>query len=148
MGKLVGRTLKGSTKSVAVGEDAITISYRALYHGFKGDKRIPYSSITAVQFREPGSWIAGNIQFSIQGAMEWHGPVNQDENALQYEKADVAEFRMLRDFVEQQMKVSKQQPSSSASSADELIKLAALRDAGVLTEEEFAAEKVKVLAKN
>ena len=33
-----------------------------------------------------------------------------------------------------------------ASSADELTKLAALRDSGALTEEEFAAQKAKLLA--
>ncbi|MGX7678497.1 SHOCT domain-containing protein [Jatrophihabitans sp. DSM 45814] len=35
---------------------------------------------------------------------------------------------------------------SSASSADELAKLAQLRDQGVLTEQEFAAEKAKLLS--
>src|SRR5688500_17328792 len=49
---IVGRTLKGQTKSILVEEEAVTISYRALYHGFKGDKRIPYKSMTAVQFME------------------------------------------------------------------------------------------------
>jgi hypothetical protein len=36
--------------------------------------------------------------------------------------------------------------SSGASTADELAKLAQLKDSGVLTEEEFAAQKAKVLA--
>ena len=36
--------------------------------------------------------------------------------------------------------------TSSSSSADELQKLAALRDSGVLTEAEFAAQKAKLLA--
>ena len=35
---------------------------------------------------------------------------------------------------------------SSASAADELSKLAALRDSGVLTNEEFEAQKAKILA--
>ncbi len=73
MDAIVGRTLKGATKSVAVEADAFTKSYRALYHGFKGDKRIPFSSVTAVQFKEPGSWIAGYIYFSIKGGFEWQG---------------------------------------------------------------------------
>jgi hypothetical protein len=36
-------------------------------------------------------------------------------------------------------------PSGGASSADELQKLAALRDQGVLTDEEFAVQKKKIL---
>src|ERR1700709_2595311 len=97
---VVGRTLKGQTKSILVEEEAVTISYRALYHGFKGDKRIPYKSMTAVQFMEPGSWLAGYIQFSIQGALEWQGQVNQDENAMQFDTGDADDFRALRDFVQ------------------------------------------------
>jgi hypothetical protein len=145
METIVGRTLKASTKSVLVDEEALTISYRALYHGFEGDKRIPYSSITAVQFKEPGSWLAGYIQFSIKGAREWHGPVNQDENSLQFDSPVAADFRALRDFV--QAKTEAKPAAAPLSAADELSKLAALRDQGVLTDAEFAAEKVKVLSR-
>src|SRR3954462_11389138 len=45
---IIGQTLKGMFNSVLVEEDALTISYRALYYGFKGDKVIPYGSITSV----------------------------------------------------------------------------------------------------
>ena len=143
MEAIVGPTLKGMTKSVYVEEDAITISYRALYHGFKGDKRVPYTSITSVQFMEPGSWLAGYIQLSIKGSVEWHGPVVQDENAIQFDK-DADDFRALREFIQNKMTVS---PTARAPSslADELLKLASLRDQGVLTEDEFAAQKAKLL---
>src|SRR3546814_7305427 len=93
MNAIVGQTLKGQTKSITVHDDAVTIAYRALYHGFKGDKRIPLSSITAIQFREPGSWIAGYIQFSIRGGIEWTGQINQDENALQFDGKEADAFR-------------------------------------------------------
>jgi len=76
MQPLVGRTLKGQTKSITVSEDAVTIIPRALYHGFVGEKRIPYTIITAVQFKEAGGWLAGFIQFSIRGGTEWRGQVN------------------------------------------------------------------------
>jgi hypothetical protein len=39
-----------------------------------------------------------------------------------------------------------QDAAGSAGSADELAKLATLRDSGVITEQEFAAQKAKVLA--
>jgi hypothetical protein len=141
---IVGQTIKGKFNSVVVEDDAITISYRALYFGFKGDKRIPYTSITSVQFREPGSWLAGYIQFSIKGGLEWQGAVNQDENAVVFD-APGNEFFALRDFV--QSKIGAPRPADVAGSvADELSKLANLRDQGILTDEEFAAQKAKLLA--
>src|SRR3546814_17566593 len=103
MNAIVGQTLKGQTKSITVHDDAVTIAYRALYHGFKGDKRIPLSSITAIQFREPGSWIAGYIQFSIRGGIEWTGQINQDENALQFDGKEADDFRARRDFVQESL---------------------------------------------
>jgi hypothetical protein len=143
MQPLVGRTLKGQTKSISIGDDAVTIVPRALYHGFIGEKRIPYSSITAIQFKEAGNWLAGFLQFSIKGGQEWHGQVNQDENALQFDKELSEEFRALRAFIEERMANAASPQSSSV--ADELAKLAALRDKGVLTEEEFSAQKSKLL---
>ena len=38
-------------------------------------------------------------------------------------------------------------PDNRASSADEIAKLAELRNSGLLTEDEFAAQKAKILAK-
>lgn len=143
MKSLVGHSLKGQTKSISVGEDAVTIIPKALYHGFVGEKRIPYSSITAVQFKEAGSWLAGFIQFTLKGAVEWRGQVNQDENALQFDKACNEQFQALRALVEERM--GKGTSSPAISLADELAKLAGLRDQGVLTEEEFAAQKARLL---
>lgn len=99
--------------------------------------------MTAVQFMEPGAWLAGYIQFSIQGALEWQGQVNQDENAMQFDKGDADDFRALRDFVQGKIESSGKPPSFSI--ADELQKLATLRDQGVLTEEEFKEQKAKLL---
>jgi hypothetical protein len=131
------------TKSVLVENDAITISYRVLYHGFKGDKRIPYSSITAVQWREPGSWLCGYMQLSLKGAMEWHGPINQDENAIDFDKKS-DDFRPLRDFIQSKIGASSAS-HPQLSLADELAKLAQLRDQGVLTDDEFATQKARLL---
>jgi hypothetical protein len=39
-----------------------------------------------------------------------------------------------------------QETAGSGSSADEIEKLAGLRDSGVITEQEFAAQKAKLLA--
>jgi heme exporter protein D len=47
---------------------------------------------------------------------------------------------------EAEMQAYIRQTAGSAGDADELAKLAALRDQGVLTEEEFSAQKAKLLA--
>ena len=49
-----------------------------------------------------------------------------------------AQAKMNRDYI--------QEVSASGSSADELAKLSDLKDKGVLTDEEFAAQKAKLLA--
>ncbi|KRB42057.1 SHOCT domain-containing protein [Phenylobacterium sp. Root700] len=141
MNTLIGETLKGRSKAVLVEDDAITLSYRTMYHGFKGDKRIPYGSITSVQFREPG-WLVGYLQFSIKGAIEARDPL-QDENAIEFDKpAD--KFRELRDLIHAKMAAATA-PQASVSIADELVKLVSLRDQGILTEQEFASQKAKLL---
>lgn len=141
---LIGQTLKASTKSVTVEEDAITISYRKLYHGFKGDKRIPFSSITAVQYKEPGSWIAGYIQLTVQGALEWRGPADQDENSFQFDSNVADQFRELRDFLTQ--RIGSRPAASPPSIAEELEKLASLRERGVISELEFGDLKRKIIS--
>jgi hypothetical protein len=141
---IIGETLKGKFNAILVEEEALTISYKALYFGFKGDKRIPYASITSIQFREPGTWLAGYLQFSIKGGIEWQGAVNQDENAIIFD-APGDDFRALRDFVQGKLEAPST-AESVTSVADELSKLAKLRDQGILTDEEFAAQKAKLLA--
>jgi len=146
---ITGQTLKGQTKSIAVDEEGVTISYRVLYHGFKGDKRIPFSSITAVQFMEPGGWLAGHIQFTIHGGREWTGQVNQDENAAQFDRKEADNFRALRDLAQARCgrlaSADRDASAGGVSVADELMKLATLREQGILTEDEFAAQQAKLL---
>jgi hypothetical protein len=56
---------------------------------------------------------------------------------------DVAQQQSQRDATDAYIR---QAAGSSSGSADELTKLAALRDSGVLTDEEFTAQKAKLLA--
>lgn len=144
MESIVGKKLDGSTKSVFVESDALTISFKALYHGFKGDKRIPFKSITAVQYKEAGRWLAGHLQLSILGGQEWYGAVHQDENAILFDRPENEAFAALRELISAYKDSS---PSGdSASVADELLKLASLKESGLLNDEEFAAAKARLLS--
>jgi hypothetical protein len=121
-----------------------------LTQGLKGEKRIPLSSITSVQFKEPGL-TTGYIQFGVMGGVEGRGGVfnaTTDENTVLFVKKALNEFRQLRDVVESRIGRSGEiAPSNAASKVnftEELGRLADLRDRGVLTEEEFTEEKARL----
>lgn len=140
-------------------QDWITISRKGamakVSHGMKGEKRIPIASVTAVQFKKPGL-ANGYIQFSIGGGSESKGGVldaTKDENTVMFTSKHHDEFRAVRDEVERI--ISQRQPGGGAptvvnaaapSVGSQLKELAELRDAGVLSEEEFQAQKAKLLA--
>ncbi len=117
-------------------------------HGLKGEKRIPYASITIVQIKEPGL-TTGYIQFGVAGGNESRGGVRgalHDENTVLFRKKVREDFRKVRDIVEQRAAAARGGGKpASISLADELGKFAALRDAGVLTDAEFAEQKAKLL---
>lgn len=122
-------------------------------HGLKGDKRIPYESITSVQFKEPGL-TTGYIQFGVAGGKESRAGVGaavKDENTVLFVKKALPQFRELRDIVERRSVSARRGESRGApapsSVAGELKALADLRDSGVLTESEFADQKAKLLSR-
>lgn len=124
----------------------------------KGEKRIPLSSITSVQIKPAGALVNGYIQFSLPGGNEKRATFGrqtldaaEDENSVIFTKAQEPQFIKLRDAIESAM-VARSNPQvhvapqiSSTSKLDELKKLAELRDSGVLTEDEFALEKARIM---
>lgn len=126
-----------------------------LTQGLKGEKRIPYSSITSVQFKEAG-FTTGYIQFGLAGGIESRRGVwdaTTDENTVLFTKEAAEDFRRLRDIVEERAATARGGPSRSYASdatsniSEELTRLADLRDRGVLTDEEFAEQKSRLLGK-
>lgn len=125
----------------------------ALNQGLKGEKRIPFASVTSVQFKEPGI-TTGYIQFGVLGGRESRGGVldaTQDENTVLFLKKSASDFRELRDIVERRALTARNGGSSastpvpSANVGEELTKFADLRDRGVLSEEEFTEQKDRLL---
>src|ERR1700761_4798262 len=79
----------GHNGQVRAYEDRIVVRRRGilgfLTNGMKGDKTIPYSSITAVQYKKAGLLLNGYIQFSIKGGVEDKRGVfaaTKDENTV------------------------------------------------------------------
>lgn len=143
----IGTKLEGASKTITLLEDGVLMTYSWWVFPFKGDKKIPFSSITAVQFLEAKGLLAGYLQFSIKGAFEVPGSIAEavfDENSITFDKPFNDQFRELKDEID--ARIAK--PASAlASKADELEKLASLLDRGALTRDEFDAEKAKLLGK-
>ncbi len=151
---------KGVTGTVKVDDHFVTIARKGAmakmnYGWTRGEKRIPIDTIAAVQFKKAGM-SRGYIQFTLAGGNESTRGVmaaTQDENSVLFTGGHESEFRAIRDHIERRI-ASRQTasrapasvaPAGPADLATQLRALAALRDEGLLTEEEFAAQKAKLL---
>ncbi|MBW3610370.1 MAG: SHOCT domain-containing protein [Actinobacteria bacterium] len=146
-------TAKGAPGSgtLTVDDTAVTISrtrWQSLGPKARGDKRIPISSIGAVQWRDATNVTSGYIQFTIAGAVERGGgafKAANDENSVLFTKKQQPEFEAIRSFIEARLGRS-QAGAPTASVAEQLTQLAQLHQQGLLTAEEFAGQKARLLS--
>ncbi len=164
---------KGPNGELRVDNDWVTItrkSNRAKFtHGFDGEKRIPMSSITGVQFKGVGRYgrmiskpsrsvglgiasATGYIQFLVLGSGESKKGMNAayyDENSVVFNHTGEPDFQAIREFVEKRIIEIQNARSAPVAVqmdiADQLKKLAELKVQGILTEDEFNAQKAKLL---
>ena len=148
-------TMKGVQDTLEVYEDKVTITPKgilgAMNKGFKGTKSIPYTSITAIQFKKNG-FMSGYLQFTLQGGIESRGGVmdaTKDENTFMFAGAQAnTEAEKIKLYIEKQVQqahsiASQKQDTYSLSS--ELEKLADLKNKGVLSDEEFLSAKKRLI---
>lgn len=122
-------------------------------HG-RGDKRLPIASISSVQWKPAGGLTNGFIQLSIGGADRQAAKgsrtmdATKDENSVVFTRKQQPAFEELRAAIEEAIAQlhAPQVSAASVSLADELRKLAELRDQGVLSDTEFEAQKARLLA--
>ena len=119
-----------------------------LTQGLKGDKEILLSAITSIKFLKAGFCTGeGYIQFTFMGGKEAKGgffKATRDQNSVIFTAKQQPDFELIKAEIEKRMgeiNISK----SSYSYADEIAKLAELRDKGILSEEEFQKKKRKIL---
>ena len=143
-------TAKGVNGQLELLEGRIRISRKGvlgfLTQGLKGDKEINISSISSVQWKKAGALTNGYIQFAFFGGAEAKGGIvqaTQDENSIMFRATQEAAFQAIRDEI--QRRISAPATSAPSSAADEIRKLAELRDQGILTPEEFEAKKKRML---
>jgi hypothetical protein len=119
--------------------------------GMKGTKTIPFLSINAIQYKNPGSFTNGYIQFTLSGGMESRGGIldaTKDENTVMFAAKDTAIIGKIKDYIESQMQKLRNPNTpnqSSASLSSELEKLAELKNKGILTDDEFQSAKKRLL---
>lgn len=147
--------LKGSNGAISFDGRTVSITRKGLgaafFGGNKGEKTIPLNSITSVQYKKSGM-LVGYIQLAVSGDSQRGGKsttqsIQQDENAVCFYAKQNDAFKALADEINAAL-LAKHEPVAAAPDlADQLQKLAGLRDQGILTEEEFAAKKADLLAR-
>lgn len=149
-------TAKGVNGQLIVTPIKVTIQRKGLLGVMmqQGHKEIRLDQISAVQLKKPGL-TRGFIRISFLGGQESkRGTVYNaasDENAIVIAAGQTKQFEQAKALIEQYQQAAlsardvPQVMAPPPSAADELAKLAALRDQGVLTEDEFAVKKRQIL---
>jgi hypothetical protein len=147
-------SLDGAQDLLQVYEDRVEIVPRGLLgfmnKGVRGVKEIPYYSIVAVQFKEPGI-TNGYIQFTIPGGNESKGGIMdavKDENTFIFAGPENnAKALQIKQFVNNKVKAIRmpQAVPQPQNLSDEIQKLANLKAQGLITEEEYQSAKSKLL---
>jgi len=110
----------------------------------RGTKTIPYGSIVAVQYKKAG-FTAGYLQLTLKGGSEAKGGLFQstmDENSINFYQKSNASFEEAKSLIEQKIGSA---DNIKTSVADELEKLASLKEKGIITQDEFNAKKKQLL---
>jgi hypothetical protein len=153
-------TVRGRNGQLTVTPTKLVISREGamgfLSHGHSGHKEIDLRQISAVQFKRNGLATAGYIQFSFLGGTETKQGIRdatRDENSIIFGKGREADFVKAKELIDEYRAAllappattPPPPPTSTPSVAEELERLAALRDKGILDDEEFNAQKRKIL---
>lgn len=150
---------KGVNGQLYVYGDKIVISRKGflgtLGHGFAGNKEILISQISSVQYKNAGA-VNGFIQFAFLGGTEAKGGVfnaAQDENAIVFNIWQRGSFETAKKIIDERLNMAHSvhsQTSTTIQSNDiptQIKKLAELKEAGILSEEEFNSKKAELLAR-
>jgi len=149
---------KGTNGTLQFDGQAITIKrsgFGARILAGGGEKRIPVASITAVQWRK-ASLATGFIQFTLAGGIERRSKPGQtgadakrDENTVTFHARQQPAFEPIREAIEQaiaqQHAPQAAAPAAGGSIADELGKLAALRQQGIISDADFEQAKARLI---
>lgn len=144
--------LRGRNGIVKLWPNRVTLTQKGVLgvviSGGSGEKVIPLQNITGIQVKR-ARFTTGYLKFLILGGQETKagsiGAVNDQNSILLWKKKDYETAVKIRDkIIELQDDLRAPKPTSM-SVADELEKLANLNLKGILSDEEFAAQKLQIL---
>lgn len=141
---------------VTVDEYGIDIQKKGVLNamavGVTGTKQLPFTSLTAVQFKAAGM-LSGYIQFTVLGGNEAQGGVFQaagDENTIMFTKKEQDLADALKQLVEGRIRGAQAGKASPVqqvkSTAEQIREFKELLDMGAITQEEFDEKKSQLLA--
>ena len=144
---------KGSNGLITIDGDWLTIDRTGFGRSghSKGDRRIPLSSITAVELRQARMFTNGFIRFSVPGSPEFRGGLQsamRDENAVTFRRGQAKGFNMIHAAVEQSVTAHHAGAGGGAAEPgipEQIKQLDELRDQKLITDEEFEAKKADLL---
>ncbi|HEY2088586.1 MAG TPA: DUF4429 domain-containing protein [Mycobacterium sp.] len=123
----------------------------------KGEKRIPLYSIAAVQWKPAGPVMNGFIQFTVPGGNEARARFGrqtssavQDENSVVFTRQQMPAFEKIRAAIDGAIAASHAPAAAAAAPAPDLgtqiANLSQMHQTGVLSDEEFAAAKSRLIS--
>lgn len=116
----------------------------------RGELDILIKEISAVELKKTTFMAPGYIRFVVKGGQETkarsYKDLKQDEYTVMFRhKKDQSAFDEIRENIEKKRRSLMEEGSAKTSNLDDLEKLAALRDKGIITEEEFEVKKKQLL---
>ncbi|MGH3916841.1 MAG: DUF4429 domain-containing protein [Pseudonocardiaceae bacterium] len=148
--------VKGVSGTISFDGALITISrtgFLARATVGKGEKRIPLSAVTAVQFKPAGALVSGFIQFTLAGGNEQRSQFGKqtynatgDENSVVFTRQQQPEFEALRTAVEFALAAPALGATAVPDLVDQLKRLTELRDSGAVNAQEYADFKARLLS--
>jgi hypothetical protein len=146
--QVIEAELKGSGSYVVVTEQTVFVGFGDSWSGERAIKRYPIDSISAVNLKKG---LFTELEIVMPGAVEG-GKKLEDRIRFETSKTPYEEVKRIADLIlelRNKMKAPPQvqpAPTQPTQSVPELIQqLAALRDAGVITNEEFEQKKKDLL---
>ncbi|GEM_PF-4932752 len=133
---------KTQKATVTLTDDAILIKKHSHFQKLKGENRIPFTSISSVQFREAKFTVNGMLRFTITGNSTFRGSL-ADDNTILFLKKDADNIIEIHNYI--QDKISNKQSATASNATDEIRKYKALMDDGIISKEEFEEKKKQLL---
>ena len=116
--------------------------------GSGGEKTFIYSKLSGVEYKKASIVMNGYLQFSGSGLKQSSGTLDAagNENSIMFPRSANNKFKEIADYINHQLSKSSQNTVvQQSSAADEIIKLKALLDDGIITQEEFDSKKKQLL---